>query len=170
MSTRIGIRREGKVLAASERVNADDSGRQYYDLLINITSYAARNQYGITSSERVQQKEWDRYFLTTIGIQGDRLFELRLQVKQAVFPVCSPLRSSFRRRVFPFFKPRVQIREMPRKMATDPISLRYVACSVCGGGLREGPGHFAHDLAQLRPQGQLGLSRSPKGAQGEKEV
>ena len=38
-----------------------------------------RNQYGITQAERKQSLEWDRYFLTTVGIQGERLFELRLQ-------------------------------------------------------------------------------------------
>jgi hypothetical protein len=79
MSTRIGINRTGRVLATGERTNTDDEGRKFYDFLINIDSYAARNQYGITSGERVQEKEWERCFLTTIGIQGERLFELRLQ-------------------------------------------------------------------------------------------
>lgn len=78
-STRLGIQRNGRVVAAAQRTSASDGDRQFYDFLINIDSYAARNQYGITSSERVQSKEWDRYFLTTIGIQGDRLCELRLQ-------------------------------------------------------------------------------------------
>ena len=46
MSTRIGINRTGRVLATGERTNADDQGRKFYDFLINIDSYAARNQYG----------------------------------------------------------------------------------------------------------------------------
>ena len=77
MSTRLGIRRGGRVVATSERV--DSSGRPWYDILINIDSYAARNQYGISTAERPQSKEWDRYFLTTIGIANQRLYELRLQ-------------------------------------------------------------------------------------------
>ena len=52
MSTRIGINRAGKVLAAAERTNADDQGRQFYDFLINIDSYAARNQYGMLNSRK----------------------------------------------------------------------------------------------------------------------
>jgi len=79
VSTRLGIKRDARVVAASKRTNSNDFDREFYDFLINIDSYAARNQYGISSSDRPQTKEWDRYFLTTVGIQGQQLFELRLQ-------------------------------------------------------------------------------------------
>ncbi|UPR02472.1 PsbP domain-containing protein [Chloropicon primus] len=86
VSTRLGITRQGRVVAAAERTKAEDGGRLFYDFLINIDSYAARNQYGITSGERKQSKEWDRYFLTTVGIQGERLLVLRIQCSKEDYP------------------------------------------------------------------------------------
>ena len=43
MSTRIGIRREGKILSAVKRTGAD--GLDYYDLTIRRTSYSSSNPY-----------------------------------------------------------------------------------------------------------------------------
>ena len=46
MSTRLGIRREGKVLFSETRVGND--GRTYYDIGIRMSSYGSRNPYVAT--------------------------------------------------------------------------------------------------------------------------
>lgn len=49
MSTRLGIKRVGKILSATSRQGAD--GKTYYDLSIQITSYASRDAYVATQAE-----------------------------------------------------------------------------------------------------------------------
>lgn len=78
MSTRIGIRRQGEVLAASSR---DKDGRKYYDVEVRMTSYASRNPYMSTPGEVMKDYgiEWDRRLVTTLGVANNRLYELRMQ-------------------------------------------------------------------------------------------
>lgn len=52
MSTRLGVRREAEVISATSRKGAD--GQLYYDLEIDVRSYASRQQLAITQEERVQ--------------------------------------------------------------------------------------------------------------------
>ncbi|GBF88298.1 hypothetical protein Rsub_01010 [Raphidocelis subcapitata] len=98
MSTRIGIRREGEVIAATSRT-ADD-GRTYYDLAIRMASYASRNPYVATQAEVMTQYglEWDRRLTTTLGVANNRLYELRFQSanSDAAAPVVAAVQQSFR--------------------------------------------------------------------------
>ncbi|KAL6622437.1 hypothetical protein ACP70R_032316 [Stipagrostis hirtigluma subsp. patula] len=83
MSTRLGIRRESNVLSASSRV-ADD-GRLYYEVEVNIKSYASNNELAVMPQDRVQKLEWDRRYLSVLGVENKRLYELRLQTPEQVF-------------------------------------------------------------------------------------
>eukprot|EP00197_Chlamydomonas_leiostraca_P014695 CAMPEP_0202867810 /NCGR_PEP_ID=MMETSP1391-20130828/9638_1 /ASSEMBLY_ACC=CAM_ASM_000867 /TAXON_ID=1034604 /ORGANISM="Chlamydomonas leiostraca, Strain SAG 11-49" /LENGTH=283 /DNA_ID=CAMNT_0049547881 /DNA_START=171 /DNA_END=1024 /DNA_ORIENTATION=+ len=85
MSTRIGIKREGSVLGASQREGP--GGRVYYDVAIRITSYASRNPYVATQSEVMRDYglEWDRILLTTLSVANKRLYELRLQTAKDTY-------------------------------------------------------------------------------------
>ena len=58
-----------------------DDGRVYYDLEFRVRSLASRQQLAITAAERddAVEVEWDRRLLTTLGVAGRRLYELRLQ-------------------------------------------------------------------------------------------
>jgi hypothetical protein len=91
MSTRIGVRREGKVMSANSRVGAD--GKVYFDLDIRMTSYASRNPYVATQAEVMSQYgvEWDRRLLTTLGAANNRLYQLRLQTGNETFDQRQPL-------------------------------------------------------------------------------
>lgn len=77
MSTRLGVRRETEVISAVKRTAPD--GKEYYDFVIALRSYASRSQLAITQEERVQELEWDRRLITTLGVANKRLYELRLQ-------------------------------------------------------------------------------------------
>ena len=77
MSTRIGVRRESEVVSASERTSAD--GTLFYDVKVRIKSYATKNQYGLTEDDRPQVLEWDRVLLSSLGVDNQRLYELRMQ-------------------------------------------------------------------------------------------
>jgi hypothetical protein len=81
MSTRLGVRREGEVVSATERTGAD--GRLYYDVELGVRSFASRNQLAVTQAERVDavELEWDRRLLTVLGVAGGRLYSLRLQAR-----------------------------------------------------------------------------------------
>lgn len=83
MSTRLGVRRESNILSTSSRV-ADD-GRLYYDVEANIKSYAANNELAVMPEERVVRLEWDRRYLSVLGVENNRLYELRLQAPESVF-------------------------------------------------------------------------------------
>ncbi|CAO2832517.1 unnamed protein product [Amaranthus hypochondriacus] len=83
MSTRLGVRRESKVLSTSSKL-ADD-GRLYYLVEVNIKSYANNNELAVMPQDRVVRLEWDRRYLSVLGVENNRLYELRLQAPENVF-------------------------------------------------------------------------------------
>ncbi|XP_078446815.1 photosystem II reaction center PsbP family protein [Wolffia australiana] len=83
MSTRLGVRRESSILSTSSRV-ADD-GKLYYQVEINIKSFANNNELAVMPQDRVARLEWDRRYLTVLGVENNRLYELRLQTPENVF-------------------------------------------------------------------------------------
>ncbi|KAL1312924.1 hypothetical protein HN51_039498 [Arachis hypogaea] len=83
MSTRLGVRRESNILSTSSRV-ADD-GKLYYQVEVNIKSYANNNELAVMPQERVVRMEWDRRYLSVLGVENNQLYELRLQVPENVF-------------------------------------------------------------------------------------
>ena len=85
LSTRIGVRREGKVVDAVRR-EADD-GKVYYDVRVNIVSYASTSQLAVTYKEVEENmvKEFDREYLTTLGVANQRLYSLRIQTSSAKY-------------------------------------------------------------------------------------
>ncbi|KAL2941698.1 PsbP domain-containing protein 1 chloroplastic [Bienertia sinuspersici] len=83
MSTRLGVRRESNILSTSSKV-ADD-GKLYYQIEVNIKSYANNNELAVMPEERLVRLEWDRRYLAVLGVENNRLYELRLQVPENVF-------------------------------------------------------------------------------------
>ncbi|KAI5424582.1 psbP domain-containing protein 1, chloroplastic [Lathyrus oleraceus] len=83
MSTRIGVKRESSILNTSSRV-ADD-GKLYYQVEANIKSYASNNELAVMPQDRVVRMEWDRRYLSVLGVENNQLYELRLQVPENVF-------------------------------------------------------------------------------------
>uniref|UniRef100_A0A0F7GZA2 PsbP-domain protein 1 n=1 Tax=Francoa sonchifolia TaxID=23250 RepID=A0A0F7GZA2_9ROSI len=83
MSTRLGVRRESSILSTSSKV-ADD-GRTYYQVEVNIKSYANNNELAVMPKDRVVRKEWDRRYLSVLGVENNRLYELRIQTPENVF-------------------------------------------------------------------------------------
>ncbi|KAE8652838.1 psbP domain-containing protein 1, chloroplastic isoform X1 [Cucumis sativus] len=83
MSTRLGVRRESNILSTSSRM-ADD-GRTYYQVEVNIKSYANNNELAVMPQDRVVRLEWDRRYLSVLGVENSRLYELRLQTPENVF-------------------------------------------------------------------------------------
>ncbi|BAT86132.1 hypothetical protein VIGAN_04375500 [Vigna angularis var. angularis] len=83
MSTRLGVRRESNILSTSSRV-ADD-GKLYYEVEVNIKSYANNNELAVMPQDRVARLEWDRRYLSVLGVENNQLYELRLQVPENVF-------------------------------------------------------------------------------------
>ncbi|CAL9172502.1 psbP domain-containing protein 1, chloroplastic-like [Musa acuminata AAA Group] len=83
MSTRLGVRRESNILSASSRI-ADD-GRLYYQVEVNIKSYASNNELAVMPQDRIQRLEWDRRYLSVLGVENNQLYELRLQTPENVF-------------------------------------------------------------------------------------
>ena len=77
MSTRLGVRRESQIVRAEKRVDVD--GKVVYDLEMQISSYSARNQYGLTAEDRPQTLEWDRTLRSALGTENGKLYELRMQ-------------------------------------------------------------------------------------------
>jgi hypothetical protein len=98
MSTRLGVKRVGRVISAARRTGGD--GQLYYDLDIQLQSYATRQQLAITQEERVQELEWDRRLLTTLGTANKRLYEMRVQTGTAKIDESRPkireIQESFR--------------------------------------------------------------------------
>ncbi|KAE9446664.1 hypothetical protein C3L33_21422, partial [Rhododendron williamsianum] len=80
MSTRLGVRRESSILSTSSRV-ADD-GRMYYQVEVNIKSYANNNELAVMPKDRVARLEWDRRYLSVLGVENKQLYELRLQTPE----------------------------------------------------------------------------------------
>ncbi|CAH2079036.1 unnamed protein product, partial [Thlaspi arvense] len=83
MSTRLGVRREGNILTTSSRV-ADD-GKLYYQVEVNIKSYANNNELAVMPQDRVARLEWNRRYLAVLGVENNRLYSLRLQTPEKVF-------------------------------------------------------------------------------------
>ena len=83
MSTRLGVRREKEILNARRRTKSD--GKVYYDVEVRISSYSARNQYGLTAEDRPQTLEWDRTLRSALGTENGKLYELRLQSPTASY-------------------------------------------------------------------------------------
>ncbi|KAL1220583.1 PsbP domain-containing protein 1 [Cardamine amara subsp. amara] len=83
MSTRLGVRRESNILTTSSRV-ADD-GKLYYQVEVNIKSYANNNELAVMPQDRVARLEWDRRYLAVLGVENNRLYSLRLQTPEKVF-------------------------------------------------------------------------------------
>lgn len=82
MSTRIGVRRESNIVSASSKV-ADD-GKEYYEVQVNVKSYANNQQLAVMPQDRKVELEWDRRYLSVLGVENNRLYELRLQVPEYV--------------------------------------------------------------------------------------
>eukprot|EP00798_Chlamydomonas_sp_ICE-L_P010836 gene10836-16923_t len=93
MSTRIGIKREGSILSSAQRTGQD--GQLYYDIQLQITSYASRNPYESNYGQVMKDYgvEFDRVFQTTLGTANQRLYELRLQTAKDTFEASQPLLS-----------------------------------------------------------------------------
>ncbi|XP_027349732.1 psbP domain-containing protein 1, chloroplastic isoform X2 [Abrus precatorius] len=83
MSTRLGVRRESYILSTSSRV-ADD-GKLYYQVEVNIKSYANNNELAVMPQDRVVFQEWNRRYLSVLGVENNQLYELRLQAPENVF-------------------------------------------------------------------------------------
>ncbi|GAA0138229.1 hypothetical protein LIER_00012 [Lithospermum erythrorhizon] len=83
MSTRLGVRRESRILTTSSRM-ADD-GKLYYQVEVNIKSFANNNELAVMPQDRVARLEWDRRYLSVLGVENNRLYELRLQTPEKVF-------------------------------------------------------------------------------------
>ncbi|KAK1430137.1 hypothetical protein QVD17_12677 [Tagetes erecta] len=83
MSTRLGVRRESSVLSTSSRIAND--GKMYYQIEVNIKSYASNNELAVMPQDRVVRLEWDRRYLSVLGVENNQLYELRLQVPENVF-------------------------------------------------------------------------------------
>ncbi|KAK2996268.1 hypothetical protein RJ639_025287, partial [Escallonia herrerae] len=83
MSTRLGVRRESSILSTSSRIS--DDGRVYYQVEVNIKSYANNNELAVMPQDRVARLEWDRRYLSVLGVENNQLYELRLQVPENVF-------------------------------------------------------------------------------------
>uniref|UniRef100_A0A1D1ZD09 PsbP domain-containing protein 1, chloroplastic n=1 Tax=Anthurium amnicola TaxID=1678845 RepID=A0A1D1ZD09_9ARAE len=83
MSTRLGVRRESNILTTSSRL-ADD-GKLYYQVEVNIKSFANNNELAVMPQDRIVSLEWDRRYLSVLGVENNRLYELRLQTPENVF-------------------------------------------------------------------------------------
>eukprot|EP00270_Netrium_digitus_P014224 TRINITY_DN4803_c0_g1_i10.p1 TRINITY_DN4803_c0_g1~~TRINITY_DN4803_c0_g1_i10.p1 ORF type:complete len:334 (+),score=104.15 TRINITY_DN4803_c0_g1_i10:40-1041(+) len=98
MSTRLGVQRESSLLSSSLRVGEDE--KDYYDIEINVKSFASTNQLAILPEERPQTLEWDRRYITVLGVENSRLYQLRLQAPEKNFtseePTLRAVMSSFR--------------------------------------------------------------------------
>lgn len=57
----------------------------FFPLQVNIKSYASNNELAVMPQDRVQSLEWDRRYLSVLGVENNRLYELRLQTPEQVF-------------------------------------------------------------------------------------
>lgn len=51
----------------------------------NIKSFANNNELAVMPQDRVVRLEWDRRYLSVLGVENNRLYELRLQTPESVF-------------------------------------------------------------------------------------
>jgi hypothetical protein len=82
MSTRIGVRREANITATRSRVGGD--GKLYYEVEVVASSFANNNQLAVMPGDRVAKLEWSRRYLSVLGVENSRLYQLRLQVPENV--------------------------------------------------------------------------------------
>lgn len=54
-------------------------------LQVNIKSYANTNELAVMPQDRIARLEWDRRYLSVLGVENNRLYELRLQTPENVF-------------------------------------------------------------------------------------
>lgn len=52
---------------------------------MNIKSYANNNELAVMPQDRIPRLEWDRRYLSVLGVGNNRLYELRLQTPENVF-------------------------------------------------------------------------------------
>lgn len=52
---------------------------------MNIKSYANNNELAVMPQDRVARLEWDRRYLSVLGVENNRLYELRLQTPEKSF-------------------------------------------------------------------------------------
>lgn len=52
---------------------------------MNIKSYANNNELAVMPQDRPVRLEWDRRYLSVLGVENNRLYELRLQTPENVF-------------------------------------------------------------------------------------
>ena len=54
---------------------------------LRARSYASRNQLAVSQKEidAGAELEWERHYLTTLGVANKRLYEFRIQTSQAAF-------------------------------------------------------------------------------------
>ncbi|CAA3018039.1 psbP domain-containing 1, chloroplastic [Olea europaea subsp. europaea] len=52
---------------------------------VNIKSYANNNELAVMPQEWVARLEWDRRYLSVLGVENNRLYELRIQTPEKVF-------------------------------------------------------------------------------------
>ncbi|RRT39557.1 hypothetical protein B296_00025660 [Ensete ventricosum] len=57
----------------------------YFLLQVNIKSYASNNELAVMPQDRIQRLEWDRRYLSVLGVENNQLYELRLQTPENVF-------------------------------------------------------------------------------------
>jgi hypothetical protein len=79
MSTRLGVKRDGSVVAATQRTGPD--GSLYYDITLRQRSVASRAQLAVSGVDVTNglEVEWERVYRVVLGVAGKRLYELRLQ-------------------------------------------------------------------------------------------
>lgn len=56
-----------------------------YNDQVNIKSYANNNELAVMPQDRVARLEWDRHYLSVLGVENNQLYVLRLQVPEKVF-------------------------------------------------------------------------------------
>lgn len=56
-----------------------------YIFQVNMKSYANNNELAVMPQDRVVRLEWDRRYLSVLGVENNRLYELRLQTPESVF-------------------------------------------------------------------------------------
>jgi hypothetical protein len=47
-----------------------------------VKSYANTNELAVMPADRVAKLEWSRRYLSTLGVENNRLYELRLQAPE----------------------------------------------------------------------------------------
>ena len=51
---------------------------------VTASSYANNNQLAVMPGDRIAELEWSRRYLSVLGVENNRLYQLRLQVPEKV--------------------------------------------------------------------------------------